>query len=24
MFTLHRRDFGVLRRARGKKFHIIP
>ena len=24
MFTLDRRDFGVLRRARGKKFRIIP
>jgi predicted nucleic acid-binding protein len=24
MFTLDRRDFGVLRRADGKKFHLIP
>jgi uncharacterized protein len=24
IFTLDRRDFGVLRRARGKKFRIIP
>jgi predicted nucleic acid-binding protein len=24
IFTLDRRDFGVLRLARGKKFHLIP
>jgi predicted nucleic acid-binding protein len=24
MFTLDRRDFGVLRLARGRKFHVIP
>jgi predicted nucleic acid-binding protein len=24
MFTLDRRDFAVLRRARGKKFRMIP
>jgi predicted nucleic acid-binding protein len=24
IFTLDRRDFGVLRRAGGKKFHLIP
>lgn len=24
MFTLDRRDFGVLRLARGKKFHVVP
>jgi len=24
MFTLDRRDFGVLRMARGKKFRVIP
>ena len=24
MFTLDRRDFGVLRLARGKKFRVIP
>jgi predicted nucleic acid-binding protein len=24
VFTLNRRDFGVLRRARGKKFRLIP
>jgi hypothetical protein len=24
LFTLDRRDFGVLRLARGKKLHLIP
>jgi len=24
IFTLDRRDFGILRLARGKKFHLIP
>jgi uncharacterized protein len=24
MFTLDRRDFGVLRLAHGKKFHVVP
>jgi len=24
VFTLDRRDFGVLRRAHGRKFHLIP